>query len=195
MKNPNTDDKAKLQRILDYLRKTRLLPLRLSADRNLLLRAYADASYAVHENGMGQTGGYLTVGKGVISWKSVKQKLVCRSSCESELVAQVEILCEALHVRNFLSTLKISTGPLIMYQDNLSTIAVSARGRKNMKHLQARFFFTKDRVEKGEVTLEHLSTDQMPADLLTKPLQGSKFEEFRNVLLNNSQIKGVCWGK
>jgi hypothetical protein len=36
----------------------------------------------------------------------------------------------------------------------------------------------------GDLTLQHCPTDQMWADILTKPLQGSKFHLFRAFLMN-----------
>ena len=39
-------------------------------------------------------------------------------------------------------------------------------------------------MESGELELEYLPTDDMLADLLTKPLQGEKFRCLRDELLN-----------
>jgi hypothetical protein len=49
-----------------------------------------------------------------------------------------------------------------------------------------RYFFTKDKVESGELVIEYLPTEEMLADLLTKPLQGALFRRLRNQLLNCS---------
>ena len=48
------------------------------------------------------------------------------------------------------------------------------------------FFFLKDRIDKGELNVEHCPTDMMVADFFSKPLQGSKFIEFRNIIM------GIC---
>ena len=52
------------------------------------------------------------------------------------------------------------------------------------RHIAIRFFFIKDRVGTGEIRIEHLSTTEMIADLLTKPLQGELFRRMRRALLN-----------
>ena len=45
------------------------------------------------------------------------------------------------------------------------------------------YFFITDQVEKGNVDIEHCPTDGMVADFMTKPLQGSKFRDFRGSIL------------
>ena len=51
-----------------------------------------------------------------------------------------------------------------------------------MKHLDLRFFWLQDAVDAGIITPEHLRTDSMPADLLTKPLPRAKVELFRRMM-------------
>ena len=43
----------------------------------------------------------------------------------------------------------------------------------------------KDRFDSGELNLEYCPSDEMIADLLTKPLQGSHFLELRDRLLGH----------
>jgi branched-chain amino acid transport system ATP-binding protein len=40
------------------------------------------------------------------------------------------------------------------------------------------------KVEEGEIILEYKPTEEMIADVLTKPLQGEKFIKIRDALLN-----------
>ena len=42
----------------------------------------------------------------------------------------------------------------------------------------------KERVDMGELSIVYLPTDDMIADILTKPLQGKKFIMLRGLLLN-----------
>jgi len=77
--------------------------------------------------------------------------------------------------------------PAIVYQDNMSTIALAEKGRstsQRTRHVSIRYFFVKDRVESKEIRIKYLPTDLMVADIFTKPLQGKKFIELRNLLLN-----------
>ena len=73
-------------------------------------------------------------------------------------------------------------GPVRVYQDNLSCMALVARGRSGAdktRHIDIRYFWVKERVDKGEATIEHKGMEAMYANLLTKPLQGWQFERER----------------
>lgn len=68
----------------------------------------------------------------------------------------------------------------------MSTIAMANRGASNSsrtRHIAIRYFFIKDRIDSGEVMVEHLGTDLMLADILTKPLQGELFQRMRAGLM------------
>ncbi len=53
--------------------------------------------------------------------------------------------------------------------------SVSERSR----HINIRHFWVAERVANGEVTIEHLSTNLMHADVLTKHVQVAQFEKER----------------
>jgi hypothetical protein len=83
---PDRDDWEKLRHLVEYLRKDSTRPLVLGADNDGLLMWYVDASFALHPNMSGHTGGGLTLGRGFPISAPTKQKLNTRSSTESELV-------------------------------------------------------------------------------------------------------------
>ena len=49
-------------------------------------------------------------------------------------------------------------------------------------------FFIKDRVDKGEISIEYCPTYLMIADFFTKPLQGRMFHLFRNVIMGYAPL-------
>ena len=53
----------------------------------------------------------------------------------------------------------------------------------NSRHINIRYFFVKDRVDKGEVRVEYCPTLQMLGDFFTKPLQGALYIKFRDVIM------------
>jgi hypothetical protein len=74
---------------------------------------------------------------------------------------------------------------LIVYQDNMSCMALIARGRsggERTRHIDIRYFWVKDRVDRGEATIVHEGTAELYATVLTKPLQGSQFVYGRGCL-------------
>ena len=80
----------------------------------------------------------------------------------------------------------MSSGHATLFQDNLSTITMIHNGRgtsPQTRYIAVRFFWVKDHVDSGEIVLEHVPTEAMLADLLTKPLQGAAFHRLRAALL------------
>jgi hypothetical protein len=77
----------------------------------------------------------------------------------------------------------------ILFQDNKSAILLEKNGKasssKRTKHVNIRYFFITDRVDKGDVSLVWCPTGDMIGDFMTKSLQGALFWKFRD------QIMGV----
>ena len=50
------------------------------------------------------------------------------------------------------------------------------------KHIEVRYHYIRDMVQKGAIKLKYVPTEEQVADLLTKPLAHVKFEYFRDKL-------------
>ena len=50
------------------------------------------------------------------------------------------------------------------------------------KHIEIKYQYIRDMVEKGAVKLQYVATDEQVTDVLTKPLYRTKFEYFRDRL-------------
>jgi hypothetical protein len=165
----------------------------LGADSSGVLNWYVDASFAVHPNMRGHTGGGLTMGRGFPIVSSTKQKLNTRSSTESELVAVDDMMPSILWTRYFLKAQGYNVSDNIIFQDNKSTMLLECNGKasssKRMKHINVRYFFITDRIAKGEVRVEWCPTKSMVADFMTKPLQGSVFKNFRDLIMGSLSTK------
>jgi hypothetical protein len=189
--DPREEDWAKLSRLLKYINATRELGIRLDASRGIQVFAFIDASFAVHQDYKSHTGGVITIGAGPVWAKSSKQKLNSKSSTEAEIIGMSDVLSQVIWTRDFLISQGHQLEPATVFQDNLSAIALANNGSskaERTRHIAIRFFFVKDRIELGEVKLQHLGTDEMVADLLTKPLQGEKFRYLRRLLLNYEDV-------
>ena len=55
---------------------------------------------------------------------------------------------------------------------------------KRSRHINSKYFFIKDCVDKGHLSIEFCGTNYMWADALSKPLQGAKFRCFCLMILN-----------
>jgi hypothetical protein len=184
---PDQDDLQKLKRVLKYINGTSELGLVLRTSDPMRIYAYIDASYGIHSDGKSHSALSLSLGAGSILSKSSKQKLVTKSSTEAELVAESDFASEAIFSREFLIAQGEIMPPATIFQDNMSTIAMIKNGKSKSdrtRHMNVRYFWTKERVEKGDIEIVYLSTDDMVADILTKPLQGDKFIALRQLLLN-----------
>jgi hypothetical protein len=183
------DDLGKLRRLVRYVRATRErgLVLRPGA-RGMQVRAYIDAAYGVHVDGKSHTGSGVTIGDAaLIHARSGKQHNVTKSSTEAELVALSDSANKAFHIRNFILAQGHDVGPVVIYQDNMSCMALVEKGRSSSertRHISIRYFWVKERVDMGEAVIEHLRTEKMFANVLTKPLQGAQFILERQGLTN-----------
>ena len=142
---------------------------------------YVDDNYISH------TGAAIGIGRGPVFCKSTTQKINTKSSTEAELVGLSDATGQIVWTRNFLIAQGYDVLPSTIYQDNMSTISIIKNGRSTSdrtKHIAVRFYFVADRIKNGEIKVEYLNTGQMIADILTKPLQGSRFVELRKRLLN-----------
>ena len=185
--DPTEQDWNKELRIAKYLFGTRDLALRLTADDGVNINSCFDASFARHPDGKSHTGQMITLGGGAVYSRSSKQKLVSKSSTEAELIALSDGLPTVLWAKNFLEAQGFKVNPAVIHQDNKSTITLAEKGRSTTnrtRHMNIRYFFVKDRIDSGDITVKYTSTDTMVADFFSKPLQGHLFEEHRNVILN-----------
>jgi len=185
--NPDMDDWKKLTRVMRHLQHTLDLKLRLSSDGSGLVRWWVDASFAVHIDMRGHTGGTMSLGKGSVCSTSSAQKLVTRSSTECELVGAHDVLPQAIWTTRFLEG-QGQRVDSVMFQDNMSTMHLEKNGRasssKRTRHIALRHFFIKDCVDHGEIVIEHCPTEEMLADCFTKPLQGQLFCRLRDLIMN-----------
>lgn len=90
-------------------------------------------------------------------------------------------------------------GPVLIYIDNKSAIDMERNpvfhGRS--KHIDVRYHFISERVEKGKIILRHVSSEGQRLDVLTKAMAKVKFERIRALLgvqdvQRKVKITGMC---
>jgi hypothetical protein len=188
VKKPDRDDWKKLNRVMKYLRGTSNLKLTLEADNTHVIKWWVDAAFAVHGDMRSQTGMTMSIGKGSVYASSLRQKLNTRSSTEAELVGADDAMGMILWTRLFLENQGYAVRDTRLYQDNRSAMLLEQNGKrsssKRTRHINIRYFFIADCIQKGQVNVEYCPTEDMVADIFTKPLQGSAFKKFRDAVLN-----------
>ena len=189
VRDPDEDDWKKLEKLVKYLKGTMELMLTLEADDLDQMHVYIDASHAVHPDMKSHTGVVATFGKGAVFAKSSKQKLVAKSSTEAELIAIADGIDNVMWMRRFLREQGYGKKPVVIHQDNESTIKMVKNGRstsKNTRHVNIRFFSIHEHVMKSKVAVVYTPTKDMLADYFTKPLMGALFLRQRDAIMNAS---------
>jgi IS30 family transposase len=141
---------------------------------------WIDAAYAVHQNMHSQTGRAMSLGWGTLHARSSKQKLNTKSSTEAELVGLSEYILYNIWLIYFLKAQGYEMKHNIVYQDNQSAIRMARNGHNsctgNLRHIDIRYFFVKDRIDKGKFEIQYCPTYKMLADYFTKIFARKSFQ-------------------
>jgi len=119
---------------------------------------------------------------GVISWLSKKQPTIVMSSVEAEYIVSANTTKEVIWLRTLLQELDLSQKKAtIIYTDNQGSIALAHNPvlHSRAKHIDIQHHFIQEHVERGEVSLDYMSTKEMMADIFTKALPCKSFEKFQ----------------
>ena len=191
-KQPNEGDWRKLVKLLSYLNKTQELVVRLEADDSQMVNWHIDASFAVHKDYRSHTGGTMTLGRGVITSISSKQKVNTRSSTEAELVSVDDVIAKILWAKLFLEAQGFKVKLNIVHRDNTSSMKLEKNGKgssgKRTRHFHIKYFYITDLINREEIHIQYCPTEDMIGDYMTKPLTGATFYKFRNVIMNPSNL-------
>lgn len=185
LQRPNQSHWDAGMRVLSYLNHTRKMKLMLGGE-NLDVKAYSDADWAEDRHERKSTTGYVfCLGEGVISWRSRKQKTVSLSSTEAEYMAMSDACREAKWLLYLVNELGITSNkPINLCVDNegAEALARNPSHHSRTNHIHTRYHFVRECVKDEAVTLHHVSTADMRADMLTKGLGRVMLERHRSVL-------------
>ena len=100
-----------------------------------------------------------------------------------EFIACYEASNHGIWLRNFIIGLRILEGierPLKLYCDNKSAVMYSTNNRSSSKskHINKKFLVVKERVQSGQVSIEHIGTNSMIVNPLTKGLPPRVFYDY-----------------
>jgi len=141
--------------VLRYLKGTKDVALVLGSDRTPSLVGYSDSDYANCPDTSQSISGYcFSLGSGIISWSSCKQKLVADSSCYAKYIALHDASHEATFLRQLLDGLGFSAStptPLHCNNDAASHLTEDHIFHPHMKHIRVKFHHVHDMVHEGEL--------------------------------------------
>lgn len=153
-----------------------------------ILTGYVDSDWGGSENtDRKSTTGYafMLYERCVICWNTKKQSSVVASSTEAEYMALFEGVREALWLKSLAASININiTKPIVIYEDNNGCINIANNPTNHKKtiHIDIKYHFSREQIEKNVIKLEFIPTGSQLADVLTKPLPAPKLKEFRKGL-------------
>lgn len=196
VKEPSEADWTEAKRVLRYLKGTLDKVLYLGGDGQKL-ECFVDADWAGDASDRKSNSGFVfKFGDGLIGWGCHKQKCVALSSTEAEYVALAECLQEIKWIQKLMADVgQQLVLPIVVHEDNQSCIALTREDRteRKAKHIDTKYNFVKDMVRDGTVQLQYCPTEQMEADLLTKPLQAVKLRQLRRAIgITSFNVEEEC---
>jgi hypothetical protein len=186
--NPKESHLTAVKRIIRYVNDTLSYGIWYSRETNLVVAGYSDADWAGNADDRKSTsGGCFYVGNNLVAWMSKKQASISLSTAEAEYIAAGSCCTQLLWMKTLLGDYGFSQDTMIINCDNTSAINISKNPvqHSRTKHIDIRHHFLRDLVESEVVSLSFIPTENQLADILTKPLDGSRFESLRKAI-------GVC---
>ncbi|GJZ50447.1 ribonuclease H-like domain-containing protein [Tanacetum coccineum] len=186
MHDPREPHLSALKRILRYVRGTLSYGLQLYSSTTSSLVAYSDADWAGCPTTRRSTSGYCVfLGNNLLSWSSKRQFTLSRSSAEAEYRGVANAVAETCWLRNLLRELHtpLATATLV-YCDNVSAVYLSSNPvqHQRTKHIEIDIHFVRDLVATGAIRVLHVPSRYQYADIFTKGLPTSLFDEFHTSL-------------
>ncbi|KAJ9544292.1 hypothetical protein OSB04_023999 [Centaurea solstitialis] len=179
--DPRDSHLSAVKRILRYLKGTPDFGLWYPKDSGFELIAYTDSDHAGCKlNRKSTSGACQFLGDKLVSWSFRKQNCVSLSTAEAEYVAAACCCSQVLWMKTQLADFGYTMQRIPIYCDSKSAIQITANPvqHSRTKHIDIRYHFIKDHVEKGNVELYFVESDYQLADLFTKP-----FDEKRHFFL------------
>ena len=184
---PNQEDWNELKRVMRYLKTTVHSKLVLSNDAadSFNFQGFADADWAETRIDRKSNSGYVFLFNGsAVSWCCRKQSCVSLSSTEAEYIALTEACKEVKWFLQLFADLNHPIkDPITIWEDNQSCLKLIDSEKINCrtKHIDIKFHFIRDYAEHKIVRFKYCASEEMVADLLTKPLSSPRLKKLRRM--------------
>lgn len=154
-------------------------------NNNKSLEGFVDSDWASDAlDRKSYTGFCFMLPGSAISWQSRKQRTVSLSSTEAEYTALSEASREAVYLRNLMYEITDRLYVIDLYCDNQSALklALSNQSHNRSKHIDVCYHYIRDVVKQEYIKINYISSEDMPADILTKGLCPIKHYKFMEML-------------
>ncbi|GJY87596.1 retrovirus-related pol polyprotein from transposon TNT 1-94 [Tanacetum coccineum] len=143
---------------------------------------YADSDHAGYYINRKSTSGVCTfMGCCLTSWFAKKQTALAISTTEAEYVSAGKACQQALWMKQALIDYGIRLDDVPIMCDNKGAIDLSKNPvqHSRTKHIEIRHHFLRDNVQKGNISIEKVASEDNIADIFTKPLKREVFNYLR----------------
>ena len=179
---PKESHHKAVKHILRYLAHTPTLGLWYPKGSAFDLIGYSDSDYAGDRVDRKSTSGTCHfLGRSLVCWSSKKQNCVSLSTAEAEYIAAGSCCAQLLWMKQTLKDYGVNVKNVPLLCDNESAIKIAHNPvqHSKTKHIQIRHHFLRDHVLKGDISIEHVKTEEQLADIFTKPLDEKRFSKLR----------------
>ncbi|GJZ60005.1 retrovirus-related pol polyprotein from transposon TNT 1-94 [Tanacetum coccineum] len=176
--DPKTSHLEAVKRIFRYIKGTMHLGLWYPKGSGIETIVYADSDHAGDYVDRKSTSGVCTfMGCCLTSWFSKKQTALAISTTEAEYVSAGKACQQALWMKQALIDYGVGLDNIPIMCDNKGAIDLSKNPvqHSRTKHIEIRHHFLRNNVQKGNISIEKVSSKDNIADILTKPLKLEPF--------------------
>ena len=167
--------------------------------RHEYFKVYTDSDFAgCPDTSRSTSGNVLTWMNAAISWSSSLQACVTLSTAEAEMVALCKAAQEAIWLKRLLDEAFTyfspgnfySSEPVKILCDNKATLSLvkNRTHHARTKHIELRNNFVRERQLAGDIIVEHVPTNENLADMFTKPVTSSKYEDHAPHIAGDSLV-------
>ena len=167
---------------MKYLQGTKDDMLMYRQTNKLEVVGYSDSNFASCVDSRKSTSGYIFMFIGrAVSWRSNKQTLIATSTMEVKFVSCFKATSHGVWLRSFMFGLRIidSVSRLLrIFCDNSVAIFMTKNNKSSCrsKHIDIKYLAIRERVKEKKVVIEHVTTELMFVDPLTKGLPPLRFK-------------------
>ena len=187
--NPSEEHLLKARHIMRYLAGTRKYALVYDGKSDGGLYAYCDSSYGDDRSDADRrrrsTQGYFfSLANASVKWHSKTQTLISTSSTMAEYIALSDCARDCAWYKILFGELGKPMPFVPIYGDSHGAIfnAQNPVTQKGIKHIEIRYHYIREQIEKGQVKVFAVPTSENVADMFTKNLGPTLFLKHRKEL-------------
>ncbi|TXG53900.1 hypothetical protein EZV62_019156 [Acer yangbiense] len=183
------------KRDLRYIQGTMNYEIKYRRNFEVNLIGFCDSDWVSCADDIKITFDYVfSLGSGVFSWLSKKQQSVAQSLAEVEYVSASNAASQAIWLRRILEDIgEKQEEATEIFCDNKSAIAMAKNPcfHSKTRHINIKHHFVREAIEEEEINLSYVRSEEQLADILTKALSTTNFQQQRMALgVQEQHIKG-----